>query len=401
MDQRLSRFSTDGQLTTGPVESTETDQPQAAAGWQAPEISVVVPTLDERDNIVSLVENIDRALEGISHEIIFVDDDSADGTAEVAKKLAASRPDIRCIRRIGRRGLASACVEGMSASAAPFVAIIDADHQHDETILPKMLERARAGAELVVATRYSGTGGVGSGFSSWRHKASVLATSLSSAISGTNLSDPMSGFFLLRRELFDEVADRLSPDGFKVLLDLVVTVRQSPKRRNRPLKVAEVPYTFRARNAGTSKMSMVVAMQFLGLVVSKLTGGLLPASFLLFAAVGASGLVVHMATLAIVTGWGGLNFTLGQLLATIVAMTTNYILNNRLTYASQRLTGKAFWVGLLTFYGVCSFGTIANISVASLVYEFQPAIYVAGFAGALMSVVFNYSVTRVFTWRKH
>jgi len=314
--------------------------------------------------------------------------------------VAAQRPDIRCIRRIGRRGLASACVEGMAASAAPFVAIMDADHQHDETILPKMLKQAEAGAELVVATRYSGDGGVGSGFSSWRHSASKLATKLSAVISGAELSDPMSGFFLVRRELFDEIADRLSPDGFKILLDMIVSVRQSPKRRNRPLKIAEVPYTFRARNAGTSKMSFLVAMQFLGLVVSKLTGGLLPASFLLFSAVGATGLVVHMATLTLVTGWGGLNFTLGQLLATVVAMTTNFIFNNRLTYAAQRLEGTAFWVGLLTFYGVCSFGTIANISVASLVYEFQPTIYVAGFAGALMSVVFNYSVTRVFTWRK-
>ena len=366
-----------------------------SAGWRAPEISIVVPTLNERDNLEPLIAKLDAALGDVVHELIIVDDESTDGTADLAKQIAARRPDVRCIRRVGRRGLASAVVEGMSASAAPFVAVIDADHQHDETILPRMLAVAREGAEIVVASRFLEEGGAEGAYSSLRHSASLLANRIAQFASGVSLTDPMSGFFLLKRELFDRVAPDLAPDGFKILFDILV----SAKRRQKTVEIREVPYRFRSRHAGQSKMNLVVAAQFLGLVFSKFTGGLLPASFLLFSAVGATGVVVHLGVLTLASYWLGWDFTLAQLAATVVAMTTNFVLNNYFTYPDQRLTGSRFWVGLLTFYGVCSFGTIANISVATWIYAWEPALYLAGIAGALMSVVFNYAVTRVFTWR--
>lgn len=370
----------------------------ARQDWTAPRLAVIVPTFNERDNVASLYGLVSDALRDIPFEFIVVDDNSPDGTAALVRELAQIHPNVRSIHRIGRRGLSSAVIEGIQASAAPFFAVIDADHQHDERILPQMLERALAGDDVVVGTRYAGDGAVGEGLSRTREAGSRLATRLSGLITGRSLSDPMSGFFLMRRELFEQVAPSLSSEGFKILLDIVVSANRVAARNGRELKIGEVPYTFRPRHAGESKMSTLVVVQFLGLVLSKLTGGFLPTSFLLFGLVGGLGVFVHMGTL-----WGttaaGFDFVWAQLIATMVAMTFNFVLNNELTYANKKLRGFRYFTGLLTFYAVCSFGAIANISVANWIYAVDRDIWIAGIAGVLMSVVFNYSVTKVFTWR--
>ncbi|WP_029041743.1 glycosyltransferase [Cucumibacter marinus] len=381
--------------------NTVQDAPQKQAASAGPILSIVIPTLDEAGNILGLIDKLDAALVGIPFEIIVVDDDSRDGTAELVKQAALARADLRCIHRFGRRGLSSACIEGMAASAAPYVAVIDADHQHDETVLPRMLEKARSeGLDIVVASRFAEAGSAEGGLSSIRQKGSKLANAIAGLVAGTRLSDPMSGFFVVRRALFDKVARELSPDGFKILLDIVVSANSAAERIGGKPRIGEVGFEFRERNAGESKMSLTVAVHFLGLVLSKLTGGLLPSSFLMFAMIGFTGVFVHLIALGLIHALPDFNFTNSQLLATIVAMTWNFVLNNRLTYAAQRLKGLSFWLGLFTFYVVCSFGTLANISVASWIYDWQPQLYLAGFAGALMSVVFNYAVTRVVTWRK-
>ncbi|WP_417579982.1 glycosyltransferase [Pelagibacterium sp.] len=368
-----------------------------AQSWNTPTLSVIVPTFNERDNIAPLIEKLEVALAGTEFEVIIVDDNSPDGTADLAKQIATEKPYVRCIHRVGRRGLSSACIEGMASSAAEFVAVIDADHQHDEAILPKMLEQARAGADIVVGSRYTGEGSSQEGFSSSRQKGSELATRLSGILTGKALSDPMSGFFLLRRSLFNEIVPRLSREGFKILLDIVATGNRQLKRK---LTITEVPYTFRPRFAGESKMSALVVAQFLGLIVSQISRGILPTSFLLFSLVGASGVVVHLSVLTLAFEVLNFNFANSQLVATLVAMTTNYLLNNELTYADKKLRGRKFWIGLLSFYLVCGFGTLANVSVASMLFETHMANFIiAGIAGAVMSVVFNYAVTRIFTWR--
>lgn len=373
------------------------ENPPSATGWSAPTLTVVIPTFNERDNIAPLIEKLEIALAGISFEAIIVDDDSPDGTAELAKSLAAEKPHVRCIHRVGRRGLSSACIEGMSASAAEFVSVIDADHQHDESILPQMLAAARDGADIVVGSRYTGEGSSIEGFSAGRQKGSEIATRLSGILTGKALSDPMSGFFLLRRSLFNDIVPRLSREGFKILLDIIVTAN---RRKSGKVEIAEIPYTFRPRFAGESKMSALVVAQFLGLIVSQISRGILPTSFLLFSLVGASGVLVHLSVLTFAFEALSFNFANAQLLATLVAMTTNYLLNNELTYADKKLRGRRFWTGLLSFYAVCSFGTLANVSVASVLFESQYANFLlAGIAGATMSVVFNYAVTRIFTWR--
>lgn len=371
--------------------------------WNSPQLAVIVPTFNERDNVVSLFDLVTQAMGDIPFEFIVVDDNSPDGTAAVVKELARRHANVRCIHRIGRRGLSSAVIEGISASAAPYFAVIDADHQHDERILPQMLDKALAGDDIVVGTRYSGPGSAGEGFSKARAAGSKVATQLSGLVTGKSLSDPMSGFFLMRREVFDEIAPRLSNEGFKILLDVIVSSGRHRAKSGKELIIGEVPYTFRPRHAGESKMSSIVVVQFLGLVLSKLTGGLLPPTFLLFAFVGGLGVLVNMAALGvagkILNVANPADFAKAQTIAVIVAMTFNFVLNNELTYANRKLRGWKWLRGLITFYLVCSIGAIASVSVGTWIYTFDKSFWLAGIAGVVMSVVFNYSVTRVFTWR--
>lgn len=355
-----------------------------------------MPSYNERDNIAPLAEKLARALKGISWELIVVDDDSPDGTAEVVRALARDHAHIRLVHRIGRRGLSSACIEGMVASEAPYVAVMDADHQHDETILPKMLANAQAGDQVVVGSRYVAGGSASDGLSPVREWGSRAANWVSQLLSGFRTSDPMSGFFVLHRALFQEIAEDLSPEGFKILLDILLTGGQ----RHRDLKVSDIPYTFKERFSGESKMSLLIAAQLVGLWISRLTRGYLPVTFVLFAMVGASGIVVHLTVLWLAFNSLGADFLVAQFAATLVAMTSNFFLNNELTYADKRLRGGALWLGLISFYAVCSLGAVANISIASVMFGLSHAPLFSGLVGAVMSSVFNYAVTRVVTWRR-
>ncbi|WP_407048300.1 glycosyltransferase family 2 protein [Methyloraptor flagellatus] len=363
----------------------------------SPELSIVVPTYKEAQNVQALVSLLDRALTGIVWEVIFVDDNSPDGTARVAKDLAREDARVRCIRRVGRRGLAGACIEGILSSAAPVVAVMDADLQHDETLLPRMLDEIRAGADLAVGSRYVEGGSMDDGFSSIRRWGSETATALARRFLKVELSDPMSGFFMIRRERVEAIAGELSREGFKILLDIVASTPE-------PLKTVELPYSFRERQMGESKLDSLVTAEYLGLLFSKISGGILPVRFLMFAAVGVSGIIVHLAMIKLAAmtmdvSWVRGHFSVVQFAATMIAMTWNFVLNNQLTYRDRRLKGLQFIVGLLTFYLVCSFGTLANVGVASWLYGFKASLWVAGIAGAIMGAVFNYAASSVLTWR--
>jgi dolichol-phosphate mannosyltransferase len=379
------------------------DQDRPAAGlvtategtraWTSPELSVVVATLNERDNVAALIGALERALAGTHWEVIFVDDDSPDGTAEVVRAIARANPRVRCLRRIGRKGLAGACIEGMLASSARAVAVMDGDLQHDEALLPRMLEAVRLGADLVVATRFGEGGTAETGLSPVRAWGSRVANRTAAMLLGTRLSDPMSGFFMIRRDTFDALAPRLSTQGFKLLLDIVVSQRE-------PLAIVELPFRFRVRQHGVSKLDGIVAMDLAGLMLAKLSGDRLPVRFVLFATVGATGLLVHLAALKALLGTTSIAFDAAQALAAYAAMTWNFALNNRLTYRDRRLRGWGALRGLLSFYVVCSVGAVANVGVASWVYGGSPSWWLAGTAGALMGAVFNYGASSAITWRQ-
>jgi len=358
-----------------------------------PVLSVVVPTFNERDNVAELYRKLDATLSGIAWEVVFVDDNSPDKTFEVVRELARQDGRVRCIRRIGRRGLSGACIEGILACSAPYAAVMDADLQHDETQLPKMLSLLQSGqAELVVGSRYV-EGGSAKSFDRQRAGFSAFATGIAKRVLGVAIADPMSGFFMIRRDKFEQLAPQLSTQGFKILLDIVASARGE-------LKTVEVPFTFGSRLHGESKLDSMVAMDFLGLVLAKFTNDLISLRFLLFAMVGGTGLFVHLGTLFVALSVLNWAFPEAQAAGAFVAMTSNFILNNFLTYRDQRLKGFAILRGLLAFYLVCSVGLFANVGVAFSVYDQEPIWWLAGAAGALMGVVWNYAMSGLFVWRK-
>ena len=356
------------------------------------ELAVIVPTYNEQANVAGIVERTERALEGIVHEIIFVDDDSPDGTSEAVRTIALHRRHVRLIRRIGRRGLASACLEGMMATAAPYVAVMDGDLQHDESILRKMLLRARQDRlDVVIGSRHAAGASMGQ-FEAQRVRLSNLGLRLSRLVLHTTVSDPMSGFFLADRRFIDECIYRTSGVGFKLLVDLLASAR-------RPVAVAEVPYTFRLREAGQSKLDLMVGFEYLCLVLDKLTGGLIPPGFAMFTVVGAGGVVIYLAALGLLYWNGRASFATAQVAATGLAMTANFLLNNLFTYRHARLRGSRLLTGLLTFYAACSVGAAINVSVSGDLLRHGLPWILSGLAGLAISSVWNYGVTSVTTWR--
>jgi dolichol-phosphate mannosyltransferase len=357
------------------------------------ELSVVIPTLNEAGNVEPLLEKLGVALAGIEWEAIFVDDGSTDGTPELLTRIAQADRRVRMIRRIGRRGLSSAVVEGALASTTPIIAVIDADLQHDERILPDLYRAiAGGGHELAIGTRYCQGGSTGEWDES-RLKISRFATALASPIMKTRLSDPMSGFFAVRREVLLEAAPRLSNVGYKILLDLVASLP-------RPLKTAEVGYTFGTRQHGASKLDGMVALEYLELLLDKSIGRFVPVKLVQFGAVGMVGVGVHLLLLDLALTSLGLAFTWSQAVAVIGAMTFNFALNNRFTYRDRQLKGFAWVTGLLSFYLVCSLGAVANVGIGSLVYDQFHGWWIAGIAGAIVGSVWNYVASGWLTWTK-
>jgi dolichol-phosphate mannosyltransferase len=355
-------------------------------------LSVVIPVYREAANVVPMVERLHAALAGIAWEAVFVDDDSPDGTTAAVRAVAARDPHIRCIRRVGRRGLASASIEGMLSVSSPYVAVMDGDLQHDETILPAMLRAAQEGADIAIGSRHVAGGAASGGFSAARGALSDAGTRLAQALLPVPVADPMSGYFLLRRDLVEKAAPRLTGRGFKILLDLLLTV---PKT----VKVVEVPYSFRAREHGDSKLDVTVLMEFAGLLLDKLSGGLVPLRFVAFAAVGGVGGWVDMRGLRLLM-LAGAAFGPAQWAATLVAMTANFVLNNGITYRDARLRGTALWRGLAVFYLVCGIGAAANVGIANLLMRDGALAWgLAGAAGALITVVWNYAVSSTLVWR--
>jgi dolichol-phosphate mannosyltransferase len=357
------------------------------------ELTVVLPTFNERDNVAVIISKLEQALKGIDWEVVFVDDDSRDGTPIHIEQAARDRQNVRIIRRIGRRGLSTAVIEGAQSSMAPYIAVMDADLQHDETVLPKMLNALRSGLyELVAGSRYCEGGGVGE-WSRNRVMISALATRAAKMATGIEMSDPMSGFFMITRPAFERVVRRLSTQGFKILLDIAASA--SP-----PLRVAEIPYQFRARQFGESKLDSMVAIEYVMLLLDKLIGHIVPVRFLLFAGVGGMGLILHMFVLATLIHGAGIRFAVAQSLATVSAMVFNFFVNNFLTYRDRRLAGaRQLALGLLSFLVVCSLGAFANVGVANFLFDEKYSWWLSGLAGVLVGAVWNYAVTSVFTWR--
>lgn len=362
-----------------------------------PDLTIIVPTYNERDNVAVLVDRLAAALDGHDWSVLFVDDNSPDGTSEAVDAIAKHNPRVACLKRIGRRGLSSAVIEGMQQAAAPYLAVMDADLQHDETVLPQMLDALKqGGTELVAASRYM----AGGGMQDWpkvRRMISRTATGLTNLVlkNTPRLTDPMSGFFMIRREVFEEVGPKLSGTGFKILLDFFLSA-------NRSLVFQEVPFTFRPRHMGESKLDVRVSLELIEMLAERTVGRIVPVKFILFTAVGAIGVGVHLGVLGIAIEGFALAFNIAQILAIWVAMTSNFFLNNIVTFRDTPLVGGAALLkGLLSFYVACSLGAVVNFAVATFMFETLALWAVAGFTGAVAGAVWNYATTSAFTWKRH
>ncbi|MES3083050.1 glycosyltransferase family 2 protein [Sphingomonas faeni] len=360
------------------------------------ELGIVIPTFNESANVATLIARLDRALAGRNWEAIFVDDDSPDDTAGAARAIARHDPRVRVIQRIGRRGLSSACIEGMCATAAPFVAVIDGDLQHDETLLPAMLDRLQGGeTDVVIGSRFVDGGGTGE-WDSDRVAKSALATRLSRVVLKADLSDPMSGFFMIRTDIVRRLAPSLSAIGFKILLDLLTA---SPT----PLRIAELPYVFRVREEGESKLDNVVALEYLIAIYDRMFGRIVPVRFAMFSVIGLLGVGIHMAVLTALFMGLGARFLASEILATFVALTFNFFLNNALTYRDRRLKGWRQLVdGWVSFAVICSVGAVANVGIAAFLYEMRDGAWAASaLIGVLVGAVWNYALSSKFTWGRY
>lgn len=360
------------------------------------ELAIILPTLNERDNLAPLVERIEGALGASGWEVLVVDDNSADGTSDEARRLSLSDPRVRVLQRIGRRGLSSAAIEGFCATAAPYVAVMDADHQHDPKLLVDMLAAVKGGeAEVAVASRFA----EGASMEEWgrpdREKLSSVANMLARKLTGVELSDPMSGFFLLPGATARALVPNLSGIGFKILLDLLATSET-------PLKVKDFPMNFSARRSGESKLDRAIALDFLAGLYDKSFGRIIPTRFALFGTVGALGVLVHMAILYAFMLVAGTNFGWSQAVATFGAMTFNFWLNNFLTYRDRRLKAadRVFW-GWLSFIAACSIGALANVAVATTLNDRGLHEVLAALVGIGIGSVWNYALSSRFVWGRY
>jgi dolichol-phosphate mannosyltransferase len=370
-------------------------------------LGVVLPTYNERKNLRGMIDRLDKALAGIPFEVIVVDDNSPDGTSDEARAIAQDDGRVHVIQRIGRRGLSSAAIEGMCATAAPVVAVMDADHQHDPELLVQMLAAIESGDyDLSYASRFA----EGASTEEWgrpdRVKASTLANRIANKVTGVELSDPMSGYFMLRTETLRADAHRLSGVGFKILIDILATVDET-------LRIKEVPMNFAARLEGESKLDRTVVFEFMVGLYDKWLGRWIPTRFALFGTIGALGVVVHMAVLAVVLNLFGeamrvnhypdeTAFIVGQTTAALVAMTFNFVLNNELTYADKRLRGWAPLLGgWVRFLITCAFGLLTNIGAATALVRIGFNPYPAALVGIVLGSVWNFALSSKFVWGKY
>ena len=356
-----------------------------------PLLSVIVPTFNERENVAPLLASLAAVLTEVDYEVIVVDDDSPDGTGTAARAMAQRNPRVRVLRRIGRRGLSSAVIEGMLSASSPYLAVIDGDGQHDERVLPEMLRKLRdEQLELVVASRHLEGDGMDA-LSGERVALSNAGRSLFSLVGSGQVSDPMSGYFLLTRDFFDEVAHGLSGIGFKVLVDILATAR-------RPVRVGEVGYCFRQRARGTSKLDIVVELEYLELLFDKVTGGWIPPSYFLFGLVGAVGMAFNFVAAAVLLRGFGLEFVQAQAAGALLTVAVNFFLNNVITFRARRMRGSRLLLGLVRFYLVCSVGLLAQLAVATALQRLGAHWVPATLVGIVIGSVWNYTIAANLVW---
>ena len=369
-------------------------------------LTIVSPTYNEAENVPRLVHDVGTVLSGIDYELLIADDDSPDRTWAVAHEMATMNPGVRVLRRTADRGLSPAVIEAFLSSSSDYLGVIDADLQHDPTVLPQMIAALDAGADIAVGSRYIEGGGT----STWslpRRFQSWVATKLAQTFLGVELTDPMSGYFIMRHHDFHRIYRQLDASGFKILLEIIA--------RLDPLKIEEIPYTFRTRVAGKSKLASRVIFEYLGqLWKLSSVSRYMSVRFIKFALVGASGTIVNLCAFLSFAAIFGLRDWRISAVATLFANVTNCILNNAWTFVDREHRGWSLLRGYATYLGFSSLGMAAStltFAGLTLAYHTSPQIVhstrestilalgfqlIAIFGGAAL----NYQLNKRFTWHQ-
>ena len=354
-----------------------------------PSISVVVPTYNEAANVQMIYDGLAEALSDRSWELVVVDDDSPDGTADAVRALGRQHDNVRCVQRVQERGLCSAVHWGVQAAHGDVVVIMDGDLQHEPALIPKMIEALQAGHDIVSGSRFL-EGAAEKGLSERRRRLSDWGNRLTNRFLGTALSDPLTGFFATSRRLFLESIPQMQADGFKVFFDLVY--------HNRNVTIRELPFAFQRRRHGQSKLDLYVLWLLACDIVSKLSRGMLPPRLISFVGVGLIGSIFHFAILYASMDLGAV-FWVAQAIATVVAMVFNFTINNVLTYSDDRLRGTAFYKGLLLYSLIASVGIVANVSTAQIAYlRLHGHTFIAAATGLVIDVIWRFVVSNRLIW---
>jgi dolichol-phosphate mannosyltransferase len=358
-------------------------------------VSIILPTYNELGNIESIIGSLLKLKDRFELEILVVDDDSPDGTGDLVKSLSRKIPEVRLIRRMGRAGLASAIKEGLLDAAGDLALVMDSDGQHDPAAVTLTLNTLiEGGFDLIVGSRFHANAEI-KGLSNRREHGSSLANAAarySLNKSYSRLTDTMSGFFALRLDRAMPFVRAVDVNGFKFLYEFLAISKGN-------LNVSEVPLTFQPRTHGTSKLDVAIFWDFLISVLHNLSFRLLPRRAISFGLVGTSGVFVQLVVNQVLMVIGGINFEQALPIAVIAAASSNYMINNALTFRFQRLKGTALFKGLLKFLVVASLPVLANVGVASAFHRFVSTdLITAQLAGILVVFIWNYAASSRFVW---
>jgi len=355
------------------------------------DLSVILPTYNEKENIILILDKIRKVLKDVSYQIIVVDDNSPDGTWEIAQHYAKKHSNIQVIRRLNMKGLSSAILEGFGSSNSKWMVVMDADLQHDEKILVDFVKAFEDGFEIVVGSRKTAGGSIGE-WNFLRRVISWVATRMAFFIIKNNVSDPMSGFFGIQKEIFENSIDKINPRGFKLLLELLA--------HNPHVKTHEIGFTFNKRQYGKSKLSTNVIFDYLAALYDLSLGKYLPLRFIKYSIIGFIGLLVYQATI-----WIGLNLLqvskyYSLALGIEAAILSNYFFNNFWTFKDYRHRSIHIISGLFSYHLISIAGVIINYSSSVLLIDrFAVNIYVASIIGAVLSTLWNYRMNFQITWK--
>ena len=358
------------------------------------DLSIVIPTFNEASNITLIVDAVMNVLDKrVSYEIIIVDDDSQDKTWKIAEDYTSEYENITCFRRIAKNGLSSAVIDGFMLANGKYVGVIDADLQHDESILIKMHDYCNKGADLVIGSRYCEDGSTGS-WGAGRKLISKIATKMSQYITSIHTTDPMSGFFVIKKSLFLKVVDKLHIKGYKILLDIISQLDA------KETKIVEVPYTFKNRINGESKLSPEVVMQLVDFIYLKAAGNYIPIDYLKFLSVGAIGAILHFTVLYIVYVFFGNSYQISLIIAIELTLIINYFINNLWTFRKKTHKGFKVFLGLVKFNILSGIGGIISYYLSISLFTAGTNWILASVIGAIVASLWNFNLNKVLTWNK-